>query len=374
MTIYYTIHFLIFIACLFELSNDKKTKRNVLFILMIMITLFGGLRWQTGGDWLQYYEHFKASKWTNIFNYQRRVSMDSNLEPLFVLINVILKTCFKTFWMYNLCVVAFVQYTYYKLSWKFSPKYPIIFYAYLMVIASNYFPVRAGLSIAVAYWAYIFLYKRNFVVFSLIILTAYFIHRQCIVLFPLYFVGYLKKWISIPVIIGIFALFAFYGFFFQDLTTSLSLAIGGDLGEVAYHYTQSQNEGHATRVNSYIGWGLNFFFIIVYLYVMRKTKKEDDEWFKTMLLGVLFYNGITMIFREGMGELARLALLFSLAQAIMFVNAFTYFVTKEKDYAKYFAILFFVSYYIYRISRVGTGYYFEMSCIPYKTIFDYNLF
>ena len=373
MEIYYCFHLLMLCACVFEIKSSKTTKKYVMLSLMIVTIIFGGLRWKVGGDWYQYLEHFQYSNWSNIFSYQRRAD-GTMLEPLFVFINVLIKTIFGTFWMYNVCVVSFIQIVYYKLSWKFFPQHPLLFYSFLMILIPNYFPVRAGLSIGVSYLAYIYLYERKIVKYLIVIFAAFMIHKQCIVIFPLFWVAYFRKWLTIPSFIALFAAFALLGAVLQDWTVLLSSSIGGDTGDLAYHYTQYQNEGHSQRLNSYVGWGLNFFFLLVYLFVMKKENKDKDRWYITMLIAFILYNGITMAFTEGMGELARLSRLFVLAQVYLFVNAMVYFLSKKRTtHIKYFAVLFFVLYYFYRISQVGKGFYFEMTCLPYKTIFDYFL-
>lgn len=62
---------LIFLACLTEMKGPKSLKKSVMWSLMLMETLFGGLRWQFGGDWDQFYYHFQHTNWSNIFNYVR---------------------------------------------------------------------------------------------------------------------------------------------------------------------------------------------------------------------------------------------------------------------------------------------------------------
>lgn len=57
MTLYYIIFSFLLISCTFEIATTK-IKYRVLILWGLFFTLFGGLRWQTGGDWEQYYDHF----------------------------------------------------------------------------------------------------------------------------------------------------------------------------------------------------------------------------------------------------------------------------------------------------------------------------
>lgn len=68
MELYYAVHIALFISTLFECSS-LKNKQRIMILWCIFFILFGGLRWEIGGDWDQYYEHFQNSSWDNIFIY-----------------------------------------------------------------------------------------------------------------------------------------------------------------------------------------------------------------------------------------------------------------------------------------------------------------
>ena len=87
----------------------------------------------------------------------------------------------------------------------------------------------------------------------------------------------------------------------------------------------------------------------------------------------LCYNGIFIVFSEGMNDLTRLASIFFPAQAILYFYAIKYFKTKKNKIFTLGVITFYIIYYIYKLRSVGTGPFFESTCIPYKTIFDYPI-
>lgn len=96
MDLYYIIFSLVFASCIFEFSK-RNTKKCVLIIWCIFFTIFGGIRWKTGGDWYQYYEHFLYSSWDNIFNYDRYGDGREQLEPGFVFLNTLIKSVLVSF-------------------------------------------------------------------------------------------------------------------------------------------------------------------------------------------------------------------------------------------------------------------------------------
>lgn len=370
MELYYTIHILVFLSCVFEFSRTTiKTKRKIILLWCVFFTLFGGLRWKIGGDWDQYYEHFLNSEWSNIFNYDRYGNGAETLEPGFVFINATIKYIFGQFYWYNLIIVGFIQYTYYKFSFEFSHKYPILMYALLMLLATAYFPVRAGLALGVVYWSYKYIRDRQLKKFLLIICCAGMIHNQCFVILPFYWAGHVKlNLISASII---YILFIIAAKIFQDYFIILSAIIGGDLGDKMLSYTNFETEGF--KGASYLGWGLNYFFLFIYFYIRKKCNYKNNLWYNTLINIFITYNGLFIVFSNGMGDLTRLASAFFPAQAILFLFSMNYFLSSpNKNYAK-LAILFYILYYSYKITSIGSGYFFESTCIPYKTIFDYNI-
>lgn len=368
MAVYYTIHTLLFISCIFELSSIRVKKR-VIILWAVFFTLFGGLRWRIGGDWEQYFQHFILSSWDNIFNYDRYGNGVETLEPGFVFINKLIKEIFGTFYWYNIIVVGFVQFTYYKFCNFFVPKHSLLLYALIMVLYPNYFPVRAGLAVAICYWTYRYIKNQQLWRFLFLVVVATFIHNQCLILLPFYWVGKIKM--NLFHYTALFVLFSTCSVLFQDYFTLLSMSIGGSLAEKAYHYTQYETDG--MRGASYLGWCLNYFFLLIYLYIRKIEKKDDDRWYNTLLNMFIVYIAIYMVFSENMGDLSRLANMFLPAQIILLTQSIICFVECNNRLLKNAAITFLILYYIYKIMGITSGYYFELACVPYRTIFDYQI-
>lgn len=365
MELYYTIYFILLLSLFFELANFK-VKKGVMILWCIFFILFGGLRWNVGGDWDQYHDHFLFSSWSNIFNYDRYGNGDEKLEPGFVFFNVLIKTIFQKFWIYNIIVVSIIEYAYYKFCIYFCPEHPLV--PFVMVNMSVLFPVRAGLSMAFVYMAYKYIKERNLKMFLVFTLIGTALHNQCIVILPLYWIGHvkLKDWM----LLILYIVFAFSTYMLQDYFISLMLMFGGSIADKALGYTMNETEGF--KGASYIGWVLNFFFLLIYLYVAKKEKSRQTYWTNTLINGFLLYMLIFFAFQDGMGDLARLAGLFYPMQIILFANAYSYFKDKKKGILAILATLFVFSYFTYKWTGIGSGYFFKETCVPYKTVFDYN--
>ena len=338
MVLYYTIFSILFLSCFFEFSTQQK-KKNVLIIWCIFFTLFGGIRWKIGGDWDQYYEHFIYSNWNNIFDYDRYGDGRETLEPGFVFINVLIKTFFGNyFYIYNLIICAFIQYTYYKICNEYTPQFPILSYAYLMINSSNYFPVRAGFALVITFWAYKYIKERRIIKFLLTISIATIIHNQCIALLPFYWICQIKiNYLRFTIIYIICVVF---GYIFQEYISLLSTLVEGSITDKLHHYTKFETAGKAGA--NYMSWGLNYFLIIAYLFYKKRAKLQESQWINAMIIMAAAHSCILIVFSEGMGDLTRIATLLLPAKAFLFVYCFTFFAKSKSSFIKIGSICFFI--------------------------------
>lgn len=365
MDIYYTFYWSIFVTLIFAFSNTKIQKK-VMWIWCIIFTLFGGLRWNVGGDWEQYYEVFKESSFDNIFTYVKWGG--SLMEPGFMFINAVINEFFYEFFIYNLIVVGFGSYTIYKFCMYFCPRHPLMMFCF-MGINFAIFPVRAGLSVYVLIWAYRFVKEQRLKPFLITVVIASLIHQQCVAFLPVYWLGKIKLNLIYATII--FMIFAFVGIVFQDYFKALSLFVGGEVGERAAHYTEYQTEGYVYKGANFMGWTLNYFFMVTYFYLRKIRNLKDKDWYNAFLNAFIIHIAIFMVFSNGMGDLTRLAGLFVYAQIILMFDAIEYFTyNQKKRILKVAAISFLILYSLYKVPQQWSGYYFEISCIPYKTIFE----
>lgn len=375
MELYIVIYILLFSSCFFE-KFSIKAKRNILFFWMIVFTLLGGLRWKTGGDWHQYYTYFQNVSWSfeDIFHYRRPGSDGAILEPGFVLVNLVVKSLFNEYWMFNIIAGAFVQYTYYKFCMRFSPNLPIMMYVLIIGMGTNsYMFVRSGLSVAICYWSYIFIKERKLLPFILIVMTAALIHRQVIALLPLYWAGKLHiRWWGY--IIAYLCCIFFYVAFKEHITTLImSIKMDGDAVTRLQGYTHQKIGALGAKV-LYFRWAMYLGLLCVFLYVRYAFKLQRNFWYNTLLVGYLFVIFSITIFTEEMTTIARFSAAYKPTRTILIMTAFT-LLTKYKNkvtnvimaYSLYWGLCFF------NVYKELTSLMFKICFIPYRTIFDYNI-
>lgn len=335
----------------------------------IFFAFFAGLRWNTGYDWDQYYDHFIWTKWTNIFNYDRYGRGDDTLEPGFVFVNVLIKSIFHYFWAYNFIITAFAQFSIYKFCNYFFKDHPLFAYIVFIIFGWGNFMVRSGLAVSVALMSWQYIKEQKLKYFLIVAFSALFIHYQCLILLPCYWIGRVKLksiWLLL-----VYPLIAITAFILKDAITAIVFSMSGSLAEKAYYYTQNETDG-ATGA-SYIGWALNYFFLLVYVYIRNKEKLYDNLWYNTLLNTVMMYNAIFMICSNGMQDLNRLSQSYFPAQVILLIFSVLYFAKKRNVLIKAASIFFYLSYMFYKVPTHNPDYFFYDACVPYKTIFDYNI-
>ena len=371
--IYFVIHTVFFLCIFLDFLNVKKKVRNrVLVLLVIMVVLFGGLRWETGTDWDQYLYHFTHSDLSNIFAQER--GGGRLLEPGFVLVNAIVKYLFGTFWMYNLITTGIIQFIRYKMCKLLCGEFALTGYCVMMILSSNYFSIRSGLGMGVALASFYFIKERHFKGFALTNVASYLIHVQGIVMFPFYWVGKIKlKWY---VFIAILLSLCLFGYFFQAQFVSIASAFDGsnDAVTLASHYaTQYETVSDGSRVRGMSTILMNFLFASIFLFVREKKRMGGDFWYNGLLNMFLVQTGIYVVFSDGMSDICRIGGLLIFAKFLLMLEYVLYFKEFGKKW-QYFAILaFYGVYLISKIKSLDHGYYFYLCNVPYRTIFDFNL-
>ncbi|MBO5156338.1 MAG: EpsG family protein [Prevotella sp.] len=365
MDFYLTIHFLVILSTIFEFST-KKTKIKILWFWVLFFTYIGGFRWKIGGDWDQYYYYFENCSLLHIFDTVRYGN--DFLEPGFVFLNAICKIILGKFYIYNILVTFFYQFTIISICRRYSPQYPILMYAFIMTTSgtASYFAVRAGLAAAMMYWTYLYIEKRELKKFLLIILIGSNIHILCLVMLPFYWVGKIRfNYLTATVCYFAVALFAVL---FREYFQVIALLMGGNVAYKADVYTSGETIGFSGATS--FGWIL--YYMLFMLFVFMRKYSNNKYFYNTLLVLYFALRAIMMVFSDGMGDLTRLSSGLGPVFSILLIFAFTKLMEKKKMGYILIAFTLYISVSFYNYSKIGTGFFFMDTCVPYKTIFDYN--
>lgn len=365
MELYIIIHALILITCFVEFNNNVKIKRGVIIFWCIFFTMFGGLRWNVGNDWNQFLSYFQLVKWNNILNYDRYGDGSQTLEPGFLFLNFLVKSVFGKFYYYNLLVVGFLEFSFYKFANKHMPEHPVLLYC-LIHTALVYFPVRAGLALGICYWGYQFIKERKLAKFIITVVVASLIHQQSIVLLPFYWIGYIRLNWLLCFSICIISLLS--GYLLQDYVMLIAMLLGGDIENKLRVYTEWQTlEDSALNYSTAIMYNV---YLLLFLYVRQITNKKDDFWYNTVLNCYMVYISIYFIFINGMSDLVRIQDVLVPAYYILYAFMVVSICKYKKGFFSILFVSFLLAYNARQLPRIG-GVFAEKTCVPYTTIFDF---
>ncbi|WP_294590499.1 EpsG family protein [uncultured Phocaeicola sp.] len=370
---YWLLFITIIIIALWGCSNNKKKVAQSLWLIWLCITLFQGLRWNTGADWAQYEYTFRTSTWNNIFTYQRGLQ-DRYMEPGYMFINILIKTIFKYYTFFLLITCGFINYVFKVLSKKYIPlRYQTLAFA-MLIVCSVIFPVRQGLACAVFfYFGLPYIHSRNFKKFLLVIVLCYTIHYSCLVLIVFY-------WINKP--LNTYILLAIY------MCSSIIAEVLPSVFDIVNKLPFIQGTSYSNLVESVMEQqlaaeekvGLNniytitiaSFFMLIFGYVRDKSKKTDkNEYIKLSILLNLFFIaslGIQLAQMPTLRDCSRFGYWGGIGLPLLLIYSSHFFIKRHlKLYIP--IIIFIVLFYFYKGASIFQGKYVDLY-IPYYSIFE----
>lgn len=372
-------------------DNTERNMNNYTKFILIILVLVGGLRWSVGFDWDQYLDHFNHSHFYNIFSYDRYGDGREVLEPGFVFINAIVNTLFGEFWIYNLIICTFIQYSYLRFCKKLFPDYYLLCYAFIMMATSLWFPKRTELSIAILLWAYIYIKEQNLKKFIITVIIASSLHLQCLVVFPLYWIGRFKfPW---------YYYLVYYWFIYfsssqmQDFVPTILESFKIDTGMFYIEEAVSKANFYAEKyvdnldsVDIFVASLYTFIYLTVLVLFIDKERKrfpQKSEWKKfvfvepnesyfwsnTILNVSMVYFTLYFTMYSSFRVLGRLADPMYPFVTLLYLYSIV-LMLRSKGLLRTIAIVWFVLFALKDIRHIADSPYFKDANIPYKTILN----
>lgn len=252
--IYIAVLFLLVILSFHYDINEKKENRDFWYLVCLLIFIFiAGLRWRLCVD---------TPNYINMFYHEyptiQEFSWDDfsiGEDPLYVLINSIVKTCGGRFYMVQLIQASFVNiliFAYIKrhTSHIFTA---LLFYALTSYLGYNMDIMRASMAIAVSLFANDFFLEKKWIKGYLLVIIGCFFHAQTILLLILPFFVFLRfNKIGIIILLG--------GIFLGKIAQALLLD---------YMFLFDANEAVSGKMAGYLedekygtqGGNFNFFIV-----------------------------------------------------------------------------------------------------------------
>lgn len=379
MEIYLLIYIpFILSAYLDFVKTDAKVINRMLWFWVIVFTLFRGLRWETGTDWVSYLSIFDRSSFSNIFTFSRGNNV---VEWGYILINAALKWVNNSYTFF-LIVTNFVILFCYKYFCQKATSYPLISFV-LFVLLVQVFPTRQPLSTAIVFLSYVFLVDKKYLLFFLFVLIGVFIHRGSLIALSLIFIVWFfrKHQVYWWVYAGLYVISFFATVAYTELSDQL-LAIANISGEGAEELLESYsrmtdaNSVKGTQYGSLSGIILNtiiFGMVLFISYARKDYIKNKIKGFDLYLAMFALYSIIHNLLRNssatGITEIiGRVSSTFNTVPLFL---PFIFFYFKDKiKVQRMLVYIVFIVYSSYLFYRAVPGSTFYKAYLPYTSIFE----
>ncbi|MDR7238766.1 EpsG family protein [Neobacillus drentensis] len=343
MAIYYILFTILAFFSLLE-RNNKFSKVSLKIILLLLI-LFVGLRYQVGNDYAEYYTYHSLIQ-QGVTNY---------FEPLFTLLNYITPTPDLMFFVSS--VISFI---FLYLAFRyFAPNNGILLFTLyfgIYLIIFDIHIIRQGIAIAMVLYSWKFAVESKMIKFFSLVLIAMGFHSSAVVALPAYFLTKVKftKQLKIT-LLSISTIIFFILLFFKDLVFNIISLI--PLFE-RYATVYLDPEFSSTEPISF-GFMLNIiaFFILEYIIVKRPTSFNNP---RIQFVEKIFFISILASILLRFSSIAlRLNYYYQISN--IFIFALIIFSFKEKIPIK---VIFIIITLLYLYVNLNTGH----AILDYKTI------
>lgn len=368
MITYYVLYGLLIVIAI-KGVNSISSKYHLIAMGIIM-TLFQGLRWNTGADWTQFYRTFNLLNWHNVFSFSR--GDYRTLEYGYSLLNVCVKTLFGHYTFFLLLICGYINYTYGYFIQRYIPKYKTLCY-YVILLTSELFPVRNTMAGVTIIWGIQFIQNRDFIRYALVVLAASLIHSSgALGIFFFWFNRPINKyfWLIAFLISGIIV-----NYISSMINLIAAIPIIGDLEMIKVFsiYNDIYNTyGENVNTFSIFSFIMNGLILVMLLFSGNNFKnlssKEMNLFVNMAALSIVISQMSNNA--NAIGELSRLNYFVKIGFAIMLVLSLVYWIKRLKiDISMLYILL--IAYSINRIAGFVNDFYANLF-IPYYSVFEHS--
>lgn len=268
MGVYIGLYFLV----IFSALADVRYRRLVMILVLFIMAIVGGLRYETGYDWLAYEINF------NEIN--TRINLvdslfDSSFEPSYFIFSYVVKSLGGSIQSVFLLSAIFCSYALYKLlaSVKVNIYLPLVLYFGFCYLLAYFIVVRYSLAISFFYIGLVYLFKGNRKSFILTVLVGASFHLFVIFTLPLVVLNRFR--LSVTWTITLLLATIVSGFFINagDYLPSLSLIDGDGFFSKFRSYSSVLSEGFPLTVGLYVIY--NVIFVVGVGYFAPRDSEVD---------------------------------------------------------------------------------------------------
>lgn len=361
----YYILYIPFILCGFVDTSKmlQRTKRNIIYFWVFILTLFLGLRWKCGTDWQNYYDIYYGSHFSNIFTFDR--GHNEPLESGFVFINAIFNDLGFHYTFFLLLTSFVILLSFARFSLIYS-KFPIMTFVYIVLSTGCFNFSRQTLTAAIILMGFKYVLSdsvRSKVKYIILVLIASTIHTSTIFGLLIMFLPKIrfkiKNLIIISLIVSMIVLYLSNIIEYILLQTTQIPIIYSRF----YAYVNSVSSmGDDFSQRGLLSLVMTAFFFVSFL--ICKYYNDEKDKLRIFFNGYVIQEGIRLLFANTMRDFMRLEL---------FLHPFSAAITCNflgNGYSKRFRIiwrLFYLFLMIYFFERMLHG-VFSDAYLPYRSI------
>ncbi len=363
MYLYIIFFFLFFLVLLYRFTNISSffPLKNIYSILAIMFFCLSFLRWERGADWESYYSYF-----VQVSEPSRGLSLDMGYQYLSCLVGDV----FGSYTILLLIQGAILSYCCYFIIWKYSADPLLSLLVFFSILFSGIYFVRQDVATALTFYSFVYVQKRRFISFALVVILASLLHISALIFllaYPLCTVFLSGKKIFFYVLIACIASLGI-----SILLSSISSYLGPFIATKIDAYIASGDDPTATggrdgmtlQLMLLKGLLSRFFVIFSGLYFLRNLRRENlvlNAFLNYYVFGTILY----CVFAPISIILARIVIYYE----IFLVLLLAYYIVIPKRVGNKLVLICVLSAYLFVRFLSNYGQYPERFA-PFKSIFE----
>jgi hypothetical protein len=368
--IYYILALLIFFYALYSISVEFNNNQSIrllsrcnLLILLSVLIILSGIRWETGTDWQPYYTYFlKNNTWKEYNNGQ--------FEILYAFLNFAIKTFSDSYTVLLLILGALTILLKYVSIERIALYPALTFFMFYCFSIGDIFPVRQTLAISILMTSIYFIHKRKKSLFFFLVTLAFCLHFSAglwIFAYPVYH-GKINS-IRIYFFLGLSFVVGILGSkLYVPLLNTMSEFFGNSgklLARLLVYLNGQYDDGSYSLLRNILAITKRIIFIPIFLIFRKKMCMHTDYAYGLVNLyafGNMFYLFFAM--NMNFAPLQRMSTPFILVEIFLLPIILKTIKTKEIRFV--FLILLLV----YSLSKLYSVLIAYPEAYIYKTIFD----
>ena len=280
--IYFVIFFInSLLSIITQFFNNRKLTFLFACILLVVLIIFGGLRYDTGYDYFNY-EYL----YNSYILYNSAPSLELGFKGLMRLTDFI-NPNFR-FFLFIITVIIVGFKGKFILKYSYIPIFSILIYYSRIYLNSDFGQVRQGFAMIFVLYSLVPVMERNLKKFLLLIFLGILFHVSSIFFFPVYF--FVSKSYSVKkllIILG--SSFIFLVVNFKDILSRFVNDFPSFISSKILNYSISEADLEIGITFSLVFRILILFLVFGLLYNKIRTNKYELTVFNIYYLGVVFY-------------------------------------------------------------------------------------